>query len=195
MHSSFGIDGDDLDSDWLLDSGASHHFTFDGHQVHNASTCNGKEGVLNCNGQKLPIKSIGSGSFLLAITIIYLYAHYYILQMLQPIFYQSIDYMLVMVSWNFILMFFYVKDQSTKKGVLQGTSEACLHTVHEVSHNHTPVNHIDHSHPPLAMTTSVPLTSCHKRLGHPSHAILSKILNQYISTSLPVSNKNGHFWK
>lgn len=63
MHSSFGIDGDDLDSDWLLDSGASHHFTFDGHQVHNASTCNGKEGVLNCNGQKLPIKSIGSGSF------------------------------------------------------------------------------------------------------------------------------------
>lgn len=49
MHAFSGGDGEDLNNAWLLDLRASHHLTFDGHQVHNSTAYFGQEGALTIN--------------------------------------------------------------------------------------------------------------------------------------------------
>lgn len=53
---------DDIDTYWILDSGASYHLTLDGSQVHNDTPYASKKGVMIGNYHHFLICSIGNGS-------------------------------------------------------------------------------------------------------------------------------------
>lgn len=163
------------DSNWVPDSGATHHLTSDLNNLQLHSPYDGPDHIRVGNGNTLNISNTGTSSFTVG-------NRQFLLKNLFHV--PSISSNLLSVSqfckdnavyFEFHPHFFLVKDKATGKVLLHGQSRNGLYQF-------TPP-----SSPSPSTLQAVSLSLWHHRLGHPMLQTVNKVLSSY---ALPVSNKN-----
>ena len=162
---------------WYLDSGASHHLTPDLASLNNSTNFHGQDEVMVGDGKCISIKHIGS---------VALPTNNKPLRLCTILHTPEITKQLVSVSKlcydnnafvEFHPSFFLVKDQFTKKVLVQGTLEGGLYKFPSSSSTTSPVAATPHF-PPVStfLAQKQDFSLWHSRLGHSAPPIIFKVL-------------------
>ena len=162
-------------TNWLIDSGATHHITSDLNNLALHQPYNGGDDVLIADGSSLPISHTGS-------SILSTPARNLVLNKILCV--PDVDKNLISVyrlcntngvSVEFVPASFQVKDLRTGVPLLQGKTKNELYE--------WPVSHAQATAMVTSSNPKTSLFSWHSRLGHPSLSILNTTMSQF---SLPI---------
>ncbi|KAL5722651.1 hypothetical protein ACHQM5_006144 [Ranunculus cassubicifolius] len=162
------------DSNWIPDSGATHHLTADLNNLQLQSPYTGPDTIRVGNGNNLSISHTGRSTFQVG-------TRHYVMNNLFHV--PSISSNLLSVSqfckdnsvyFEFHPLFFVVKEQATGKVLLHGQNKDGLYRFNPPSQQ-----------VPSAFQAQS-LSLWHHRLGHPMMKTVNKVVSSY---SLPVDNK------
>jgi hypothetical protein len=168
-------------SSWILDTGATDHFTPDISHIPDCHEYRGNEQVTVGNGQSLPINHTGNSQ---------LYASSHLFKLRHVLHVPSMSSNLLSVhkfckdnnaSFHFDASKFRIKDLSSERLLYSGLSERGLYPIHGVIFPES-------TSPQSFHTSAIDVSSSlwHNHLGHPQQIMLHHVLQKRLS--LPVSN-------
>jgi hypothetical protein len=176
------------DYNWYSDTGASHHLTSDLSNLNmGADEYTGTEQIRVGNGNSLPIKHIGTSN---------LFTPNHSFRLNNVLHVPHISQNLLSVQkfttdtntfFEFHPKFFSVKDQATRRTLLQGPSKDGLYPLPLFNKRHFSNKRLNF--PSAFVGERVSLPQWHSRLGHPSFRIVSRIVSKFGLPVLPNSNK------
>ena len=163
------------DNAWFMDFGATHHFTPDIYMMQNPNLYQGTDRVMVGNGKKLPISHIGNSTLHTPFSTLLLKNILH-----TPALFNSLLSITKLCSDNrafveFHSNFFLVKDQVTKKVLLQGQLDHGLYKVSPVPSKSS--SNFYSPSPASFLSKSQAANLWHKRLGHASSKVVSTVLS------------------
>jgi histone deacetylase 1/2 len=164
---------------WLMDSGASDHFTNDLERLHIHERYNGKDNVQVANGIGLSISHIGHST--LAGSSLHLKNILHVPDISQHLL--SV-YRLVCDNYVFVEFhrdFFCVKDKATRRILLLGRSQDGLYPIPYTRASPSSRRHASSS-------VKVSSSRWHQRLGHPSNKVVQSLVQHHSLPCLPSDN-------
>ena len=160
--------------EWILDSGATHHLTSTSHNLQNSRPYLACENGIVGNGKQLPISAVGSKTFCSNSTSFHLPTVYLVPQLTTNLISVAQFCKDTSSYIEFHPSHFFVKDQCSKKTILQGPNDCGLYRF-LVASTMFPRG----SNTPRSFHTQLDSNSLlwHQRLGHPTKSVLAKILS------------------
>nr|CDH30699.1 putative Ty1-copia-like retrotransposon [Cercis chinensis] len=174
---------------WFLDTGATHHVTSDLANLSLHNPFSGDDKVIVGNGKGLYVLHTGHSSIptsqgaLLLKNVLHVPKIAANLVSVQKLCHDNNAYV------EFYPSYFAVKDQKTQAILLKGGLDKGLYSVPSAYSSHAPQARVFQIFSTSSSTSIDSMRLWHNRLGHPSLAIVNKVLNHYNLPVFSLQNK------